>query len=138
MEHLITGITIGITVSAINGIFLYVVKRSRVEQQRKLIREILRQHLDAILNAEPYQDEYQTYTEDQMRVNYYDSLWREINAYLSHKASEIHYGDELYIKRAFFNLNNLRAQQPDLPLGAHFFRKYLVPNLKELEWLNID
>lgn len=131
------GITIGVTVATLAGLFQLGAKWLRIHNQKRRIRKIISSHITRMKEAQGLTlPDGETRLEDnQERKIIYEALWREIDTELTHKSSEVSYEDEKKIREAFFPINYfLKENEKRIP-SVEVYENLMLTRLEEVKWL---
>ena len=131
------GITIGVTVATLAGLFQLGAKWLRIHNQKRRIRKIISSHITRMKEAQGLTlPDGETRLEDnQERKIIYEALWREIDTELTHKSSEVSYEDEKKIREAFFPINYfLKENEKGIP-SVEVYENLMLTRLEEVKWL---
>jgi len=133
------GITIGITVAAIAGLFQLSAKWLRILKQRNRIKEMISSRIKQMQEAKDLTlpDGKTRYPEGQIRKIFYKELWREVDTELTHKSSEISYEDEKKIRDAFSLINRFLKDDENRMPSIEIYKNYMFTQLEKVKWLNL-
>ena len=135
-KEVTAGITIGLTVAVIAGLFKLSMKVYRRQHQKKRIRKIIHARIKKIRETEDlkHPDGKTILPADQLIGATYARLRHDIFTELAHKSSEISFDDEQKIVEPFFIIDQIFKGQA---LSLEIFESYILLELKKVKWLKL-
>ncbi len=145
-ESIIIGLLQGIPLVILVGIYYSVRSYRRKRYQKEYIRKIISTHIKRILDAKDTPDSNpkseRIYKANEIRKSHYDYMYEQVNAFLSHKATEFCYEEEKELRDAFYSINLLMSSY----MVSNFYtfpsletyEEKLIRKLKKIKWLRLQ
>ena len=141
LEIIRTGLLQGIPLALLVAVADIIRRYSTRRSQKKYIRTIISAYVEQIRDAKevPHPDPRSKTkimaTADQVRKVVYDSMYKEVDKFLSHKTTQLDYDDEKKIRDAFGVINFMDENQRIASL--QIYEKTLFKGLMEVKWLKL-
>ena len=138
LGEVVTGLTIGLTILVVHGAFLFFAKKQRRKKQKDRLRLMVQWHLREMALAKDKKiSDGGVLQKEVVLAVLFDSLCTEMDAFFSHRDSEIKYEDERALKIPFLALNQARRRDPKYYPTMETYQEYFLKDLRQIEWLGL-
>ena len=156
-ESIVAGLVQGLLLIIAVGAYHKYQRCRKKKQEREYIDRTISLGLEYILNAEEDRTEVKIYegdpeidpnldpeigdpiiiSRDEVRKNLFHSMYKELDAFITHRTKELSFKEERIIRNVFGKVSRILIEG-NANLTLYGYRSFLIEELQSIEWLELE